>query len=286
MKKKVIAIAVFAIIILTSCVVKSLKPFYTKDTLAYDVSLLGKWEDNKLRVWEVVPMMKYLDSATIKKEIDGDNKVTKGKKLKKIIKEVEKNKAKIYGNAGITLFSEMDNLAHPDSVKVEGKITFSKNKNFFENKELQEIYKNAYLFIEKKELSKEDAFFAKKKEECKGAYVVVPFQIKGQVFLDFTPFDDEFSNDFESMHHIGIHTLAKLDKEGKDFKLSWLSEDVVQELFKQKKIRIKHEKIGLEQKDVLLTASSEELQKFIAKYIDLEQKGKWEGKTLTLKRIK
>ncbi len=90
MKKRRILITVFVAILLVSCVVKSLKPFYTEETLAYDGTLLGKWEDTKLRVWEIVPMMKFLDSTFIEKEMDLDDKVLKGKKLNNITKEISK----------------------------------------------------------------------------------------------------------------------------------------------------------------------------------------------------
>ncbi len=215
-------------ILLVSCVVKSLKPFYTKDTLAYDASLFGTWKDDKLRVWEVVPMLKYLDSTFVKKEKSSN-----------------------------------------------GKTTISKNKDFIENKELQKVYKNACLFIKKAE-----------KKEAEEAYIVVPFKIKGQLFLDFTPFEVKGLSDSAERHFVGIHTLAKVDRKGKDFKLSWLSEVVLQDLFEQKKIRISHEKIGIDKKDILLTASSEELQKFIEKYMKLDDKDKWDGVDLTFKRIK
>ncbi len=277
MKNRTIVMTVLVALLLASCVVKSLKPFYTKDTLAYDGSLVGMWEDEKLRVWEVVPMMKHLDSVAFGKGISLVDKVIKGDRLKKFEKKIkeEKSKVEVYGG-GIEVYSQDMAVSDADSIKVNGKVTISKNKEFLNNKELQEIYKNAYLFINKTD---EDEV----KEE---AYIVVPFKIKGQIFLDFTPFEDIKSNDFTKMQHIGIHTLAKLEKTSEDFKLSWLSEVVLQELFQQKKIRISHEKIGLEGKDVLLTASSEDLQKFIAKYMDLKLKDKWDGTDLILKRIK
>ncbi len=149
-----------------------------------------------------------------------------------------------------------DNQNNLDSIKVNGKVTISKNRTFFEKKELQKVYNNAYLFIEKKELSKEDAFFSNKKEEEKGAYIVIPFKIKGQIFLDFTPFEVKFGSDFAKMHTVGVHTFAKLDKKGDTVELRWLSELVLEELFEQKKIRISHEKIGLDKDEILLTASS------------------------------
>ncbi len=298
MKKRTIVMTVLVALLLASCVVKSLKPFYTKDTLAYDGTLVGKWEDEKLRVWEVVPMMKFLDSAFVKKEIDLDNQVIKGKKLKSVTEKIKKKKATVKIDGGFSLFDKTYKAQAPaakiegggnsslDSIKVDGKVTISKNKDFFEKKELQEVYNNAYLFIRKVKLSPEEAFFTKKKEVVKETYIVVPFQINGQTFLDFTPFEVEGLSDFVKKHLIGIHTLAKLDKKGESFELRWLSEARIEELFEQKKIRINHERIGIDRKDILLTASSEELQKFVAKYMDSEEGKDWGNVDLTLTRIK
>ncbi len=114
----------------------------------------------------------------------------------------------------------------------------------------------------------------------------MPFKIKGQIFLDFTPFEVKFGSDLAEMHLVGIHTFAKLDTKGDTVELRWLSELVLEELFEQKKIRISHEKIGIDKKDILLTASSEELQKFIAKYMGSEGGKDWGSSDLTLTRIK
>ncbi len=257
MKKRTIVMTVLVALLLASCVVKSLKPFYTKDTLAYDGSLLGEWEDNKDNVWEVLTMKSGLDSVFMDKKKQAE-------KVEEIIQN-HNNEVK--------------------SVNMSGEVKVERTKKFAD-KELEEIYENAYIFVRKVKLSKEEAFFRKEKEEVKSAYIVVPFKIKGQVFLDFTPLEVKELQSFEELHHIGIHTLAKLDKKGEDLKLTWLSEEKIKQLFKEKKIRISHEKIGFNKEDILLTASSEDLQKFIAKYMDLEQKDKWDGTRLTFKRIK
>lgn len=246
MKKKVIVIAALAATLLTSCVVKSLKPFYTKETLAYDASLLGKWKE-KNRTWEIHSM-----TELIKKDLP-------------ILKKDSTN------------HSTTNSYTHSASVTINGK-TKKMDIDLFKDKELNDIYKNSYLFINKPNDIKET-------EEL---YVVVPFKIKGQVFLDFTPFEIKgtTTNGFASMHHIGIHTLAKLHKNGEKLKISWLAEDKIEELFEQKKIRIKHEKIGIERNEILLTASSKELQKFIAKYMDSSDTNKWSSSVnLKLQRI-
>lgn len=43
-------------IVLSGCVVKSLHPFYTKETVAYDNSLIGHWEDTENDQWSIRPI--------------------------------------------------------------------------------------------------------------------------------------------------------------------------------------------------------------------------------------
>ncbi len=42
-----------AILLFSSCIVKSLQPFYTKDSLSFNEKLLGNWTDNKKGKWEI-----------------------------------------------------------------------------------------------------------------------------------------------------------------------------------------------------------------------------------------
>lgn len=52
MKTKGIII-VFAVLLFSSCIVKSLQPFYTKDSLSFNEKLIGNWVDNKKGQWTV-----------------------------------------------------------------------------------------------------------------------------------------------------------------------------------------------------------------------------------------
>lgn len=243
MKQKNFLLLVVVAILLTGCVVKSLKPFYTEDTLAYDASLIGKWKDDKKGTWEIVPMKEMMQNFIFGKKEKGE----------KIIKNLN------------------DSIK---SVKVDGKVTVSKppQEQFWEEDAYAVIYKE------------------KGGGNVESLFMVVPFKIKGQLFLDFTPFDIEGVNglsNFAGMHYVGIHTLAKLDKKGDELEISWLSESKIQELFEEKKIRIAHEKVGVGSDEILLTATSDELQKFIAKYMDSPDAEKWTTSVKrTLKRIK
>ena len=53
MKVKII-IPLLAFLFLSSCIVKSLHPFYTKEKRSFNEQLIGTWEDSKKGKWEIV----------------------------------------------------------------------------------------------------------------------------------------------------------------------------------------------------------------------------------------
>jgi len=127
-------------------------------------------------------------------------------------------------------------------------------------------YKNSYV-----------VYF--EKDNTKSSFLAMPFKINDQLFLDFTPIEDkeieETKNDLYKIHLIGTHTLAKVDViNNNKVDINWFSSEKLEELFEQDKIKIKHEKVGFSE-TILLTASSEELEKFIKKYMDSKDEGKW-----------
>ncbi|QTD36459.1 hypothetical protein JL193_09855 [Polaribacter batillariae] len=206
---------IFAICLLlfTSCVVKSLHPFYTKESISFDKNFIGKWEDSKKGKWNVV--------AFTDKIIKDDSKM-------------KKDDWKLY----------LD-------------------------------YKNSY-FIKRGYKNKEVIFIA------------TPFVINNQKFLDFFPINQEsgIDNLLES-HSVYTHSLVKYDvQKNGEIEIRWLDEDKIEALFKEKKIKIKHEKIGLTDDKYLLTAKPEELQKFVKKYMASNDAKKWETSTkFTLSKI-
>lgn len=252
MKKKLILAIVLGVMLLTGCVVKSLKPFYTKATLSYDASITGVWQDNDSLIWKVRSMQTEMGKG-------GDMVESKHKEMLK--RRIENKAKQVYKNA--------------QDIKVKSNLTLFDEKSSFEE-ELEEIYAQGY-WVE----------IPDKKGKMM-QFVAIPFKIKGQLFLDFTPFDVGIENisNFAEMHYVGVHTLAKVDKVGEALHISWLSESRIEELFEQKKIRISHEKVGVDKSSYLLTASSEELQKFIAKYMSSEAAEKWETNVkFVLKRV-
>ena len=206
---------VFALL-LSSCVVKSLHAFYTKDLLFYEQKLIGNWLDKDNSNWNIIPFQEVF------KDLEGD---------------LDKDQLKMY--------SKYNNIAYVINYE---------------------------------------------KDSTKSSFLAMPFKINNQLFLDFTPIDDNESlkgvNNLYKMHLIETHSLAKLNIDSKgDISISWLDSDKLAALLKADKIKIKYEKVGVDE-TVVLTASSEELVKFIEKYMTSKDGDKWETRTeAILKRI-
>lgn len=196
------------LVLLTSCVVKSLHPFYTKETISFDKNFIGDWQDSKKGNWKVVSF----ESEMIKENP---------------IEKMKKEDLKIYKE-----------------------------------------YKNSYLI-------------KRNYKEIEVLFIATPFVINNQRYLDFFPFgrQENIDNLLES-HSIYTHSLVKYDvlKNGK-IEIRWLDEDKIETLFKEKKIKIKHETFGVLNDKYLLTANSKELQKFIKKYMASNDTEKWKTST-------
>jgi hypothetical protein len=128
------------------------------------------------------------------------------------------------------------------------------------------------------------------KDSTETTFLAMPFKIKNQMFLDFTPIEDKeidrLDNNLYKMHLVNTHSLAKLDMDTNDkVNIKWLAQDKIKELLDENKIKIKHEKTGFDE-TILLTASSEELVKFIEKYMDSKDENKWKTDVeFTLNRV-
>ncbi|WP_372768346.1 hypothetical protein [Lutibacter sp.] len=200
-------------LLLNSCVVKSLFPFYTNGSIYFEKKFIGTWEDTDNGKWKVLPYQEAF------------------------LKEMKKD-------------NEFKSPAE-----------FNESENKIYNK-----YKNGYMvYLEK--------------DNTKTSFLVMPFKINNQLFLDFTPYEDKESDELDNilyqMHLIGVHTLAKFDITSTDeISVKWFSSEKLAELLDEDKIKIKHEEVGFTE-TTLLTASSEELEKFIKKYMDSKDEDKW-----------
>jgi hypothetical protein len=104
-------------------------------------------------------------------------------------------------------------------------------------------------------------------------FIVRLFQLEKRLFLDFYPDEVESTNELMASHLVPTHTVARVDLSDGRMVIRWYNEEWLIGLFRQNKIRIAHEKIPFESGkadddnfQVVLTASTEELQKFMLKY--------------------
>jgi len=88
-------------------------------------------------------------------------------------------------------------------------------------------------------------------------------------FLDFvrdlTAEEDDIMDDGIAPM-IPVHSFARVDFSSNKMKLRMFDYEFVKKLFKQQKIRLKHE--TLQDGKIVLTAPTEDLQKFVLKYAD------------------
>lgn len=125
------------------------------------------------------------------------------------------------------------------------------------------------------------------------------FQLNGELYLDFSPDEVSCGNDLAGFHMVGTHSLAKVGLAGGKITIQWYNEEWLADLFNKNRIRISHERIPYDpdindpsSKQIILTASTAELQKFIFKYgsdpnaFKAAKPGENEGYTVVLSKTK
>ncbi len=218
MKTRIVILCALIAVIVSSCLVKSLHPFYKEKDVVFKKELIGTWVDQESGKWTI-------SQAKIKKE-----------------------------GSGILGSSTVDSLLNYYTVTLTDKDGVSE-------------------------------------------FTTHLFKLNNQLFVDFFP--EEISiMDLTSFHLVRTHSIAKIEVFGDSIKLKWFNEIWLANLFKNNKIRISHETISEKDKDesYVLTASTDELQKFIIKYgndpnaftdkPEANPKGRKEILCYSLKRIK
>jgi hypothetical protein len=107
-------------------------------------------------------------------------------------------------------------------------------------------------------------------EDQAGTFIGTLFMINGITYVDFYPEPDEEHcvTELTCWHHFPTHTLARVQYNSDSILLYWFGEEWLNDLLEQNRIRIKHEteEVYTDYSRHLLTASTDELQKFIRKY--------------------
>jgi len=95
----------------------------------------------------------------------------------------------------------------------------------------------------------------------------VLFKLDNNLYVDFyleKADDKDDETELFSMHVLGVHTVARVTITKNELHLKWYNEEWLSDLFEENKIRLAHE--NLDDKNIVLTASTQELQKFMKKF--------------------
>ncbi len=270
MKKTTLFFTVFVFFLVSSCL-PSLHSIVNDENRVTDDRLIGDWKMEE----------DIFDDATIKFEFsyESDEDKQEGIKMMKNLGEDMKGlfeKKKKYSlwkfeRAAIITAKEDTTKSTVNNKKVTTDATAT-----FHGGAPSMVPEN-WTIIEKKELP----FYVltyRKSDDTKQYMKAELTKIKGELYIDFYPYREPDESRF-GINSINAHTFAKVEiKEGKLLLHSFnLTE--IEGLLKTKKIRLKHETITnatiedgkmIYDDYMVLTASTEELRAFIAKYSDNE----------------
>lgn len=218
-------IVLMGLLLLNSCIVKSLNPFYTKDKIHYDKSIVGNWNGSS-GDWNIMSLEE------------------------RIKEDARKNKKE-------------------DSLNEDVKLSKEDHK-------LIKKYEQSYVV----EISKNDK---------DAMFIATPFKVDEHLFLNFTLIEygtDEL-NGLAAQHLLSTHSACLVEYEGKNkVRLKWLDEKIVKSLLEANALKIKHERTGIEEDELILTASSTELYRFLEKFMSSTIDDKWEKDQIyTLNRV-
>jgi len=134
-------------------------------------------------------------------------------------------------------------------------------------------------FPSKSDLSK-DSFYKLTVNDGKPAiFHVHLLKLENYFYLDFYIKGYKIENDMADLHLFPVHTFAKVNIKDDIVKLEQFDIDFIKTLIKEKKIKVKHE---VSYDNLILTAGTKELQKFVTKYA--EDKDLYTEDPIVLKR--
>jgi hypothetical protein len=112
------------------------------------------------------------------------------------------------------------------------------------------------------------------KDGKEAVFLVHLFKLDKALYLDFLPVSSsEETIDIFNMHLLPTHSVAKIARmENDEVLIKWFNEELMTELFEHNRVKIAHEALRddaskeEDDKTYVLTASTEELQKFLIKF--------------------
>ena len=112
-------------------------------------------------------------------------------------------------------------------------------------------------------------------------FMIHLIKIGNYTYADIFPYDWKFYNDNLMAHMVPVHSFARVNFDSV-FTVSFMDPDLLEDLIKQKKVRIPY--VEDDDGKTLLLSKPEELQKFLLKYED-DEAGFFDELTWSLTRL-
>lgn len=118
-------------------------------------------------------------------------------------------------------------------------------------------------------------------EQKEGRFEAHLVELEGMMFLDIFPDTEalEDMQDFYKMHLLAAHTFMKVEQIDPNLQLRMMEPDTVSDMLKDDPNLLKHEQID---DAIVLTASTEQLQKFMVEYANVKDVF---GEAMDMKRL-
>jgi hypothetical protein len=145
-------------------------------------------------------------------------------------------------------------------------------KGTWEFKRVTDIAQKDWELAPPKKPEKAYKLLLSNEEGAKGSFFAHLVRLEGRLFLDIFPsqlpcaqLDPKQDWVFNTAFLIPGHSFAVIDSIEPQLKIRWTNEDEMEKFLKEQPNALKHE---LVEDKIVLTASTDELQKFVLKYAD------------------
>lgn len=169
----------------------------------------------------------------------------------------------LYTNKDLTFDKRLIGTWHSDGSGDSWKIENLMDKelaSFKDPKEKKEKEGFKSMFINK------NTYLLTYKEKGKqGEFLLNLVSLDDELYIDLYPGSLKEQNELLEDHYLPVHSYAKIKINSNGFELSFFNGEQIYKLLNENRIKIKHESFEYYK---VITASTEELQKFVTKYAD------------------
>lgn len=266
--RKSTSLFVLVMCLLSSCVY-SLFPIYTEDTIIFDSSLLGTWED--LDGYRIT-FQHFSEDNPSEPSSNGKEKAVYTDSLIGDGWSIRSEEAISIEIGNELVFDKVRITAHMDSL-MQGLIVEETDTEKEEVKEEKSSSArwllNQTSFEGSVSINSEKAYrmTVQDSEDENSVYKVHLVKIAKNYFIDLYPLLDTKSGLFTS-NAFPVHTFMKVSFSENSFELISFNLEKLNDMFVKKLVRLRHENVD---GNILITAQPKEIQKFLEVYSDNQE---------------